>query len=378
LNAPKKDDNWWEATAVWELMQKSFSQGYLRAGEVTVSNIAKAMVKKYHIDSEEQAENYLRVHGSNLRYIMQHPRRRTTLHFVHEPIFEELASNYLPAATIRLASQIVLLPRKAPLDEDFSSKEDDSSNGTSSSDDETRRHRHSHKGKYSGLRPKGSKVAGKGNKDKTTWPNEDDDEDGEPMELVSPTKRKTSEVETLNIPRKRAASESNNLDSPPSSPDSSIDEAVRDPLPLRWKISGAHSIKTSPAFLPSIMSTPLPSYAANGPGDSFLCSFDGCTHKVYGASTATGRALIKEHFQDHASRQQEQLELIISEEQRSRLPVRCVLSRSSPPVKCIVAYLLKCSNLIKRIREMADAQQTFKLPGMASTTATPAAIERRF
>ncbi|KAF2490126.1 hypothetical protein BU16DRAFT_586218 [Lophium mytilinum] len=367
-SVPKKDDNWWEATAIWELMQKAFAQGHLKPGEVTVSSIAKEVVQKYEIESEGQAGHYLQAHGSNLRYIMQHPRRKTMLHFVHEPIFEELESNTLPAATIRIASQLVLIPRKVPLDQDSSEDEASDQSSSSSSDDGTRRHRHSHKG---GLRPKGSKIAGKGNKGKkgkTTAPipiinepGEGDSEDGEPMELdsYSPTKRKGSVNETLANPRKRAASESNDLNSPPSSPSSSTTEAVSDPLPLRWRSSNANSVKsTSPAFLPSIISSPLPSYASNGPGDSFMCTFDGCTHKVYGASTETGKTLIKEHFQEHASRRQERLEIVISEEQRSRLPV---------------------SNLIKRIREMTESQQTaFQLPGMAAASPIPAAIERRF
>ncbi|KAF2806571.1 uncharacterized protein BDZ99DRAFT_394147 [Mytilinidion resinicola] len=368
-NVPKKDDNWWEATAIWELMQKAFAQGHLKPGEVTVSSIAKEMVKKYSIESEGQANNYLRVHGSNLRFIMQHPKRKTMLHFVHEPIFEELESNTLPAATIRIASQLVLVPRKAPLDQD--SSEDEASDQSSSSDDGTRRHRHSHKGKYSGLRPKSSKVAGKGNKGKkgkttapvpiVNEPGESDSGDGEPMELElsSHAKRKGSVDESLANPRKRAVSESNDLNSPPSSPSSSASEAVGDPLPLRWRNSNANSVKsTSPAFLPSIISSPLLSFAANGPGDSFICTFDGCAHRVYGASTENGKALIKEHFQEHASRRQEQLEIVISEEQRSRLPV---------------------SNLIKRIREMTESQQTtFHLPGMAAASPIPTAIERRY
>ncbi|OCK81875.1 hypothetical protein K432DRAFT_350207 [Lepidopterella palustris CBS 459.81] len=366
-NAPKKDENWWEATAIWELMQKTFTQASVEHEKVTTDNVARAMMKKYKIEDREQAENYIRVHASNLRYMMQHPKRRGSIHFLSEPIFEELSSIRLPAATIRTISQMELRPRKSPAKYDIS--DDESDTASFCSDQSPHRGQHGRKGKSSVLRPKSSKVAGKGKGGKggrsnssSTPIDEDLDEIqgaiSEPMEVSSPSKRKGSDDSTLLNPRKRTASRSNDLDSPPTSPSSDTTDTPSDPLPLRWKRSGPSSAKAdSPALLPAIISNSLPSYAANGPGDSFICTFDGCVQKIYGASTAAGKMHIKDHFQQHAARPQQQLELVMSEEQRSRLPV---------------------NNLIKRIREMADHQQSlFPVPvlGMASA---PSPIDRRY
>ncbi|OCL01732.1 hypothetical protein AOQ84DRAFT_383421 [Glonium stellatum] len=370
-NAPKKDDSWWEATVIWEIIQKAVAQDFIESGDVTIDGIAELMVKKYEIDDEEQAANYIRVHASNLRYMMQHPKRRRSLHFVQEPIFEELASIQLPAATIRKVSQIQLRPRRVPLKTE--SSEEESSEPSSSSNETPRGPYHAHKGKSSVLRPKSNKLAGKGRGGKRGKTNtsiatdEDSDEilsnNSDIMELSapSPSKRKSDDDQFLINPRKRPASRSNSLNSPPSSISSSDTEAPSDPLPLRWKQNPGAKSSTSAGstFLPSIISTALPSFAANAPGDTFICTFEGCTHKVFGASTASGKAFIKEHFEEHTARRQEQLELVMSEEQRSRLPV---------------------SNLIKRIREMADQQQSlFQLPGITSSASggLPRAIERR-
>lgn len=362
-NAPKKDDSWWEATVIWEIMQKAVAQDLIESGNVTIDGIAELMIKKYEIDDEEQAANYIRVHASNLRYMMQHPKRRRSSHFVQEPLFEELASIQLPAATIRKISQMQLRPRKVPLKTESSG--DESGTPSSSSDETPRRPYHAHKGKSSVLRPKISKIAGKGRGGKRGKTNsstpfdKDSDEilsdDGEPMELSSPSKRKSPDDHSLANPRKRAASRSHSLNSPPSSPSSSDTEASSDPLPLRWKqnASAKSTKSTSPNFLPSIISTSLPSFATNAPGDSFICTFDGCAHKIFGASTASGKAFIKEHFEEHAARRQEQLELVISEEQRSRLPVRFVQHFHNSNMHIYLMHLYK--RMTNKILETATS-----------------------
>lgn len=73
-------------------------------------------------------------------------------------------------------------------------------------------------------------------------------------------------------------------------------------------------------------------------GDVWVCPFDGCTRRVYAASTPANRALIKEHYQQHAYDAQAQIDLVYAEE-RPYLPV---------------------GKLVERIRAMAaqrDAQQ---------------------
>lgn len=96
---------------------------------------------------------------------------------------------------------------------------------------------------------------------------------------------------------------------------------------------------TEPPTRPQIevTGTPLPSFAANLPGDVWACGYDGCSHKVYGAST--NHDLISEHYRKHAHDCQAAIDLV-QREQRPYLPV---------------------SHLIKRIRDMAAQQKA--LPG---------------
>lgn len=94
----------------------------------------------------------------------------------------------------------------------------------------------------------------------------------------------------------------------------------------------------------SIVSELLPSYEAQGPGDVWTCPFDGCSHKVYGASTESSQRLIREHYHTHAVQSQAQLDLIYKEK-RPYLPV---------------------SNLIKKIREMATQRKHASPPDSLS------------
>lgn len=86
-----------------------------------------------------------------------------------------------------------------------------------------------------------------------------------------------------------------------------------------------------------VITTPLPSFEPNTPGDIWTCPFDGCAHRVYGASSGgeQSRGLISEHYANHAHASQAAIDLVHKEE-RPYLPV---------------------SNLIKRIRDMAAKQQ---------------------
>jgi hypothetical protein len=340
---PKKDDNWWEAAVIWEFMQKAVTQKLVYHNHVTVERIAALMVKRFEIEETRMAEHYILAHASNLCYMMQHPRRRTNRFFIDEPIFTQLSSGHsLSAAQIRKAEQLELRPRKTyqALKGDPSDDEDSSDSGLS----DTPRRRLSNKGKFSALRPKSSKFSGKGKAAKRSITPTDaledsaQDDDSEievatPTQGPSPTKRKIEAPETQN-PRKRAASASISVS--PSSPTSSSSSETSDTaetLPLRWR--SANVSKSSTPQLPPVISTRMPSYTANGPGDTWTCTMDGCAQKVYAASEETGRGLIKQHVQEHAEVRRSQIELVMNEEQRLRLPV---------------------NNLIRRIREMADQQ----------------------
>ncbi|KAF2189092.1 hypothetical protein K469DRAFT_564168 [Zopfia rhizophila CBS 207.26] len=373
MNAPKKDENWWEAAAIFEFMQKIVNQGVVHIGHVTLERVAKLLVKRYEIDDIDVAINVIRVHASNLCYMIEHRRRKNIQYFIDEPIYQELSSGYdLSAAEIRRAEQVELRLRK-----DHSTLEEDIGEESDSGDSVATplQRRRPNKGKFSALRPKSGKFSGKGKgvkrgKGKGKKPNinmssdegseeaqgEDDIEIDTPTQALSPGKRKHTSTHIDTNPRKRAASQSAEPESPTISSESEITDTHTEPLPLRWRSGNISAKSSSPALLPPVVSTPLPSHAANAPGDSWICTFDGCSQKVYGASTDTGRTLIKEHLQDHATKGQAQIELVMSEEQKLRLPV---------------------NNLIKRIREMTEHQQPlFPNLGSAATAVRPAPIER--
>ncbi|KAL8694485.1 MAG: hypothetical protein Q9218_000898 [Villophora microphyllina] len=64
----------------------------------------------------------------------------------------------------------------------------------------------------------------------------------------------------------------------------------------------------------------IPSDQPQGPGDLWTCTFENCNHRVHAASETKGRAQIKEHFQQHARRAQEKIDLALAES-RPYLPV---------------------------------------------------------
>lgn len=65
----------------------------------------------------------------------------------------------------------------------------------------------------------------------------------------------------------------------------------------------------------------IPSDRPQGPGDLWTCTFENCNHRVHQGLTSKGTAQIKEHFQEHARKAQEQIDLALSES-RPYLPVR--------------------------------------------------------
>jgi len=145
-----------------------------------------------------------------------------------------------------------------------------------------------------------------------------------------PPKRKHTKSRDLR-PKKRANTlERQDDDTMLTSAEPNADTNTVDvPLPLRSGVRRTPRKKEKSIL--KIIESPLPSYDPQGPGDTWTCDFDGCAHKIYGASTPDARALIKEHYRTHAFESQAQIDLVYKEE-RPYLPV---------------------SNLIKRIREMA-------------------------
>ena len=214
-NAPDKDQNWWEAAAIFEFIQKAVNQNAIRVHHVNMDKVATLIVRRYEIDEVEVALNVIKVHAANLCYMMEHPRR-SSQYMVHEPIYEELRAGHdLSATETRRAESIELRPRKdhATLKNEVSDEDSESSSEAVTPVQRRRPNR----GKYSGLRPKSGKFSGKGKSVKMgkgkgkayILTNDDSGEEEEiesemeidtPTHAISPGKRKSSsedlEVET--------------------------------------------------------------------------------------------------------------------------------------------------------------------------------------
>ncbi|CBX96731.1 hypothetical protein IAQ61_005406 [Plenodomus lingam] len=375
---PKKDENWWEAAALFEFVQKIVNQRVLRVGknQITLERVAELIVRRYEIEEVQMAQHVLLVHAENLCYMMAHPRRKSISYFTSEPIYHTLVAGHnLSAAEQRRAGAVELRPRK-----DHATLRGDASDSSDTSDEEEdddvittpiRRPPGRRKnGRLSVLRPRSSNfsvkrqgestksargVAGKGKAPVLDQgvPSEESDEsensssDDEmamdtPTQALSPGREKRKLDTThdhLNddgepTRRKRSNSAACTPASPPSSAhlsDNDQTQAVAvPPLPLRKPPPSGQ-----PGILTHTVTTPLPTYESNGPRDSWICSFDGCSQRIYGCSKELGRQLITEHLEDHTKGTEKVVGILWREQDRLNLPV---------------------SNLIKKIREMGDAK----------------------
>ncbi|KAF1940062.1 hypothetical protein EJ02DRAFT_407224 [Clathrospora elynae] len=413
-DAPKKDDNWWEAAALFEFMQKAVNQQVLRAGRnhITIDRVAELTIKRYEIEEVETARSVLLVHARNLCYMMDHPRRQNIRFFASEPIYQELlAGHSLSAADQRRAEGVELRPRRG-----HATLRDGESESSDTSDEEEdaittpmrRPPGRRKQGRLSVLRPKSSKFSGKSKglslergkgKGKAPFPDSEaatDDSEAEqsgkdtssddemgidtPTQALSPgrEKRKLDDTEADEEDkdrRKRAASASRTPDSPlttapssplttaSSSPSSDIRAAAEEggavhPLPLRYRPTNIPPnarppLNTKPVVATPIVSNPLPIYEPNGPRDSWLCNFDGCSQRIYGSSKEIGRQLITEHLEDHTKGREKVVGILWREQDKLQLPV---------------------NNLIKKIREMSEASTP--LFPVSGTAVEPRAIQR--
>jgi hypothetical protein len=162
---PKKDDNWWEAAAIYEFIRSAINKRALRMGQdhITIDRVAKLMVKRYEIEKVEIARNVLLVHAQNLCYKMDHPRSKSAAPLVHESIYRELAAGHeLPAAEIRKAEAVQLRPRRdQALHRAQSDASDDSSSDDAVATPKRGPDRRKKKGRLSILRPHSAKYSGK-------------------------------------------------------------------------------------------------------------------------------------------------------------------------------------------------------------------------
>jgi hypothetical protein len=362
---PKKDDNWWEAAAIYEFIRSAVNKRALRMGQdhITVDRVAKLMVKRYEVEEVDMARNVLLVHAQNLCYKMDHPRSKSAALLVHEPLYRELAAGHeLPAAEIRKAEAVQLRPRRDhALHRVQSDVSDDSSSDDAVATPKRRPDRRKKKGRLSVLRPHSAKYSGKGKtvaarKGKgphhlghsSVEEEEEADSSAEagdasdtasdididtPTHTLSPSRSKrkfadTGDDEEEKGRRKRAASKSVTSESPPSTEDSDDADTAAEadneaPLPLRSRaLPNGKADTAKPNLVTPLVSTPLPTHEPNGPRDSWNCTFDGCNQRIYGARKELGRQLITEHLEDHAKGRHDVVGVLLREEEKLRLPVK--------------------------------------------------------
>ncbi|KAL9131829.1 MAG: hypothetical protein Q9217_000356 [Psora testacea] len=70
----------------------------------------------------------------------------------------------------------------------------------------------------------------------------------------------------------------------------------------------------------------VPSMEPQGPGDLWTCTFEGCFHRIYEASTTTSKMRIRDHFKTHKCQAQEKIDLALNES-RPYLPVHNLVRR---------------------------------------------------
>ena len=99
-------------------------------------------------------------------------------------------------------------------------------------------------------------------------------------------------------------------------------ELITNP-PIERSPPNAHGLKYFPQkYLElSVVEYDLPLTESQGPGDLWICTFDGCFHRVHEASKSNGKSRIMEHFKAHATRAQEKIDLALNES-RPYLPVK--------------------------------------------------------
>ncbi|KAL8739151.1 MAG: hypothetical protein Q9181_000180 [Wetmoreana brouardii] len=85
-----------------------------------------------------------------------------------------------------------------------------------------------------------------------------------------------------------------------------------------------------------MVSYDIPPVQPQGPGDLWNCTFENCNHRVHEGSKPKGKSQIKDHFQEHARKAQEKIDLALAES-RPYLPVSNLVRRIQliqPNVSC--------------------------------------------
>ncbi|GME43604.1 uncharacterized protein LTHEOB_9768 [Neofusicoccum parvum] len=132
--APKKDDNWWETKVIWEMMQKVQIQGLIAPRNMTVEGFAKVMVRKFEVDDEGLAADYIKAHAPNLMYMIEH-KRKPAVEWTETPVYTELAQVRLSASALRRTSELEIRRRKDPLPDPEPELDQDQDESNPSSED---------------------------------------------------------------------------------------------------------------------------------------------------------------------------------------------------------------------------------------------------
>ncbi|KAK5020444.1 hypothetical protein LTR60_000508 [Cryomyces antarcticus] len=370
LKKPKKDENWWRARVISRLMKKGLNWGALKDGNINLDAVARLLLQEYNIDNEAEAASYICAHAPQLLWILRKPEKGTGFHWTYEPIYDDLSTAKLPAAVLRRMARIALRPRteESPkvrtrlnaLHRPRSAGDaimHTPSDSDSEDDSPVRTSWQAKKGK-SALRPKtvnkfANKAAERGGRGFVS----DDDEDN--SELVSPTRvspmKRKSESHHADD-RRRNKRRYSRLE--PTLDDAEEDEGIVIPSDddyegvVEARADGDHSLHGKDGLnlgatcgSLNLVSEPLLSFAPRGPGGTWICPRDGCNHKVYGAdgpdSKDLAMSLIREHHDTHVLKGDQRFE-VLKREERPGLPV---------------------SNLLKRIREMAERKESASAVG---------------
>jgi len=326
----RRDHAYWKARTVWEFMLKSHASGWDQDDDLTVAGFAQMLVQKFEIDDETEAADYFRTLALPLLSMMQ-SRRKRSIEWTETGIYKELLTAKVHAARAKKLLRIELKARPVLIEEE-EHEEEESGTSNSESEETTPRVLQAKRPK-SALRPRG-KGPGKSKKPKTYRAAVGGEDDG--PSSTTPTKRKAS-THSTQLSKRRASQDSDNDDDDEMADES--DDLSKDTkaLPLRWrKSTSMHGVQEPPLTMPNLTKQPLFSTKPTGPGDTWECGADGCSRKVYGASTPESQDLIRRHIEEHDERRAEQMTIIESESLRVDLPV---------------------SFLVQRIREMAANSQ---------------------
>ncbi|KAF2104787.1 hypothetical protein NA57DRAFT_70993 [Rhizodiscina lignyota] len=407
LAMPTDDEIDARARMIWKQML-SFGGNLYNNGRTsqpqasTVAEFASNLWMAFNFETKDDAADYMMAIASRLINFMSETKQRNT-NWHALSVYEELLSAKLPAVTRKkmLLHELKKLSRQEMADKVKVNADEDSSESSESDDSsEAVVEPNSPQRPKSVLRPKSGKFVDKGRRQRgksyrqsveATQENEGSEDDGI-MEITSPSKRKGEDLDGDIRPRKRAASESRDIEDIASEDDlsaaSALESEMRTQLPLRQKTEppapvlngGRHTSRSEPPHMrntrnhprlptptspPPIVTEELPTTEPNGPEEMWMCGVDGCTHKVYGAEKDLGKRLVKEHIAEHEQQRKsgeannedaaeegaeaDAIALVRMEEEMCHLPV---------------------SNLIKRIREMAEMKQ--------QSPAFPASIQQRY